>query len=365
VSLFAALLPTTLNEHDLLPEEANMFAGKSTGHGKLFVNRPGMGLIWLLAAVLLANCLAWAQAGKPVDIRLGDGFAAEETLWLMKAKPDLTPNQGKIYNLTLTPFRGNTDRFSAYQAGQLDGGTVAAFTALFAKAQNIPLKLVASIARESGKGERSTFLTLDGSGVNSVADLKGKTVGIVDYKSSTDLWARVAIKKAGLNPDRDVKIVVVPFPAQGESLRAKKIDAGIFPQPFLAIEESKGGTKKIFDSVSSVGFDQELMQIFFSPDFLQRHPEAVRAFLSDFVNTTKWYVANEKAARQALVDAKMVRVDPNVYINMKDYYRTPDGRPNLELMKKLGDMLVEFGWIEKSKRVNVNDLYDLSYLPKK
>ena len=372
-----------------------MFADRIHGHRELFVNRLGICLTFLLAAALmLASCAPAAQpsatsapkapaeatkpapqstaaavapaASKaPVEIRLGDGFASEEPLWLMKAKPDLTPNQGKVYTLTLTPFRGNADRFTAYQAGQLDGGTVAAFTALFAKSQNIPIKVVASLCRESAKGERSTFLTLENSGINSAADLKGKTVGIVDYKSSTDLWARAAITKAGLNPDRDVKLVVVPFPAMGEALRTKKIDAGVFPQPFLAVEQSKGGVKKLFDSVDAVGFDQELMQVFFNPDFLKKNPDAVKAFLSDLVNTTKWYVANEKAARQALIDAKMVQVDPKIYVNMVDNYRAPDARPDVESMKKLNDMLVDqLGWIEKDKKVNVDDLYDLSYLPK-
>ncbi len=371
-----------------------MFCSSSHTNRAFFVPRLGICLTFLLTAILaLASCAPTAQpsptsapkapaeatkqgpqattaavapaaAKAPVEIRLGDGFAAEETLWLMKAKPDLTPNQGKVYKLTLTPFRGNTDRFTAYQAGQLDGGTVAAFTALFARSQNIPIKVVASISREATKGERSTFLTLENSGINSAADLKGKTVGIVDYKSSTDLWARTAIAKAGLNPDRDVKIVVVPFPAMGESLRTKKIDAGVFPQPFLAMEESKGGLKKLFDSVSAVGFDQELMQLFFNPDFLKKNPDAVKAFLGDFVSATKWYLANPQAARQALIDAKMVQADAKIYLNMKDYYRAPDARPDIESMKKLNDMLVDqFGWIEKDKKIDVDDLYDLSYLP--
>ena len=40
-----------------------------------------------------------AVAQTPPLIRMGRGFAAEEQLWLMSVRKDLTPNQGKRYEL--------------------------------------------------------------------------------------------------------------------------------------------------------------------------------------------------------------------------------------------------------------------------
>ena len=40
-------------------------------------------------------CAAAALAQEPTPIRFGRGFAAEEQVWLMSARPDLAPNQGK------------------------------------------------------------------------------------------------------------------------------------------------------------------------------------------------------------------------------------------------------------------------------
>ena len=46
--------------------------------------------------VLLSTAFAsHALAQEPTLIRFGRGFAAEEQVWLMSARPDLTPNQGK------------------------------------------------------------------------------------------------------------------------------------------------------------------------------------------------------------------------------------------------------------------------------
>jgi len=44
-----------------------------------------------------------SAASAQVNIRVGHGSAAEETLWLMKADPKVTPSQGKAYKLDYTP----------------------------------------------------------------------------------------------------------------------------------------------------------------------------------------------------------------------------------------------------------------------
>ena len=54
-------------------------------------------------------------------------------------------------------------------------------------------------------------------------------------------WARAGVESAGLNSSTDVKFVSVPLPGMGEALRSKRIDVGIFVQPFYAAEKAKGG----------------------------------------------------------------------------------------------------------------------------
>ncbi|MBI3077649.1 MAG: ABC transporter substrate-binding protein [Deltaproteobacteria bacterium] len=322
--------------------------------------------IWVVAVVLAGVAMAapFLATAAPVEIRIGHGFAAEEQLWLMKARPDLTPNQGKAYTLRYTPFRGNTDRFNAFLAGQIDGGTVTGFTAIFARSEGVPLKIVASICRESLQGFRTTFLAAGDSGIQRVSDLRGRTIGIVDFKSATDLWAREALRKEGIDPDRDAKLVVVAFPAQGNALRTRKIDAGVFPQPFYAAEMGKGGVRAIFDSKYAFTFDEELMQIFFSEKFLREQRRVVEAFLSDYLLVNKFYIERNQEARRAHLDAKMVRTPEKIYLEMADWYRTPDARVDLESLTKLQEMIIANGWLEKGKRINVRDLVDLSYLPR-
>jgi hypothetical protein len=77
----------------------------------------------LLLALLALSFAASSFAAEPPLIRFGRGFAAEEQVWLMSARPDLTPNQGKRYQLKQILFQANPQRFQAYLAGEIDAGT--------------------------------------------------------------------------------------------------------------------------------------------------------------------------------------------------------------------------------------------------
>ncbi|MGH7322535.1 MAG: hypothetical protein ACRELA_23325 [Candidatus Rokuibacteriota bacterium] len=84
--------------------------------------------------VLVVAALGWTRAdGQEAPlIRFGHGFAAEEQLWLMSARPDLTPNANRKYRLKMIQFQGMPERFQAYLAGELDGGTGPGLSLIFA-----------------------------------------------------------------------------------------------------------------------------------------------------------------------------------------------------------------------------------------
>src|SRR4029077_11087095 len=155
------------------------------------------------------------------------------------------------------------------------------------------MKIVASICLEaSGPGIFTTQYMVKDDGPKSVKDLKGGTIAAVGIKTAPDLWARAGLINAGLVPDRDTKVVPMGFPAIGDAVRTGKVSAGTFVEPFYSAEVAKGGLRKLFTATEAVGYDHELLDIWFGEKFLNAHPQAVRAFLADYVAVTKYYLAN-------------------------------------------------------------------------
>src|SRR5258707_13365649 len=91
-----------------------------------------------IVAVLFTTA---ALAQEPTLIRFWRGFAAEEQVWLMTARPDLTPNQGKKYALKQILFQANPERFQAYLAGERQRGTPPGLAVLVARAEGVPPKI--------------------------------------------------------------------------------------------------------------------------------------------------------------------------------------------------------------------------------
>ena len=86
-------------------------------------------------------------------------------------------------------------------------------------------------------------------------------------------------QRTGLAPDKDTKVVPMAFPVIGDAVRTGKVSAGTFVEPFYSAEMAKGGLRKLFTAVEAVGYEHELLDIFFGEKFLKANPDAVRAFL--------------------------------------------------------------------------------------
>ena len=318
-----------------------------------------------IALVAGIACATLAAAQEPTLIRFGRGFAAEEQVWLMSARPDLAPNQGKKYQLKQILFQANPQRFQAYLAGELDAGTAPGLSVIFAHAQGVDMKVVANICQEAQGSNwfSTTYMVKDDGPVKSIKDLKGGTIGVVEYKTATDLWARAGILNGGLVPDKDVKVFSIGFPAMGESVRSGKIQAGTFVEPFYSAEMAKGGLRKLFTAREAVGYDHELLDVWFGEKFLKQHPDVVRAFLADYVAVTKYYLANTEQAKRDLHKAGFVRTPVDIYVKNADWKRDPEARVNVDSLKKLATFMHEkLQWLEKP--VNVDQMVDQGYLPK-
>jgi ABC-type nitrate/sulfonate/bicarbonate transport system substrate-binding protein len=312
------------------------------------------------AGVLGSGMLTGRLSGAPVTLRIGYGGAAEEPLWLLIAKPDLGRHHGRIYSIDGTKFQGSDKRAQAFEADAIDLAAGGANGFMFAAAEGITVKIIASLCRESSRGFSTSYFARAQSAVRSVPDLKGKIVGLNGFSTSGHLWLWAALGRHGLS-DADVTITPIPFSAMQEALIAGKIDVGEFPQPFAALLEREATVSKVFDAKYGMPFEEELDVIVGKEAFIKKNEPAVRAFLEDLKEAMRFYLEQPKEARQLLIDTRMVRVSPSVYLGMKDYYRDPTLRPDIDALVRMQEFQVKAGFQKKS--IDIPSMVDASYLP--
>lgn len=108
-------------------------------------------------------------------------------------------------------------------------------SALRAAVTGVPIKVVASMA------SRPLHILIARAEIKSGKDLKGKTIGVDSFAGTVDYLSRVAVRHYGLDPDRDVKIIVTgESPLRLAAIRAGSIDATAIDVAFAAKAEEEG-----------------------------------------------------------------------------------------------------------------------------
>jgi ABC-type nitrate/sulfonate/bicarbonate transport system substrate-binding protein len=149
----------------------------------------------------------------------------------------------------------------------------------------------------------------------------------------------------------------------GPALRSDKIEVGAFTEPFYSAEQQKGGLRTLFTAMDATGFDHDLLDVWIGEAFIKANPDAVRAYVSDYVAVMRWYLANKEQAKREIHKAGLVRAPLDVYIKLNEYHRDPGGRVDPESMRRVASFMYEkLRWLEKP--VNADEALDLRFLPK-
>ncbi len=135
------------------------------------------------------------------------------------------------------------------------------------------------------------------SDVNSVADLKGKRIGVA-FGSYSELFVRQILKINGLTPG-DVQLVNVA-PENLAGALGKTVDAGHSYDPYTAQAFSKG-YKKIASTadVPNLVFDA----VACNNSVLKARPNDVRAFVAAWFEALTWWQANLKDGNNIVAQA--------------------------------------------------------------
>ena len=249
----------------------------------------------LAAGAVVAS--PWAARSAPVKIRYATGGGIgpnemETLIWLDFLKSNVLKNYGKAYTLDMTFTRGSPEAAQLLAAGQVDLAALSspAFASAIAKdAVQGGMSIISDIYQDGHPGFASnTFFVMKDLPIKSIADLRGKKVAINAYGSAVDLVLRVALKKANLDPRRDLQIVEVTFPSIAAAIREGRIDCGVLVIPFLPAEVAKGDLRGLFSGGDTLGPSSVVFQVA-TDKFIREQPAALRAFLEDFVQGLAWY----------------------------------------------------------------------------
>ncbi len=128
----------------------------------------------------------------------------------------------------------------------------------------------------------------------TVADLRGKKVGIMAPGTPTHTVAHAVLAKAGLRlGDMSFVSVGTPSGALG-ALKAGQIDALCYTDPLITQLEQQGELRVVADTrtlrgtLEVCGGDMPSTCLYATPEFVQKHPNTTQAVTNAMVHALKW-----------------------------------------------------------------------------
>jgi phosphonate transport system substrate-binding protein len=193
-----------------------------------------------------------------------------------------------------------TNEIEAMKAGKIDVGEFGPLGYIFAHAiaDAQPVAVFATKDRKPVTYTAALWVPTS-SAIQKLSDLKGHTIAFSDPGSTSgNLLPRYALIKAGLNPDKDVKIVFAgSHPASLLSLVNGKVDAG-------EVNSQQQAT-----ATAAKQFDPSKFRVIWRSDPIQNDPITVRGTLSPA------FKAAVRSALLKLTPAQLKAVDSELGVD--------------------------------------------------
>ncbi|MEB3826159.1 aliphatic sulfonate ABC transporter substrate-binding protein [Phormidium sp. CCY1219] len=259
----------------------------------------GSGLsIFVVSVFFCASCTSSPTAGKdPNALRIGySAWPGWLPLTVAEEQQKFAANNAGI---NLQWFDGYLDSLNTLAAGQLDANTLSLQDTINAVAAGADL--VAVVVTDYSTGNDQIIVS---EGINSVGELKGKTVAAEE--STVYFLLRLALEKAGLTLE-DIEFQPLEAGASAAAFVAGQVDAVSVYAPFTSKATQRSGSKVIFSSKDVPGAIPSA--IVFQRETIENRPEAVQAFVNAWFDTLAFMEYNPETAYEMMAKRAGVSVE--------------------------------------------------------
>jgi ABC-type nitrate/sulfonate/bicarbonate transport system substrate-binding protein len=301
-----------------------------------------------LALAAFGSLLAtpiWAQE----TIRVGWTIPAEESKYWMMRRPQEFQNLGKAYKIEWVQFQGTSPMVQAMIAGALDCSTQGVLSLAQGAAQaNLQAYIIAQHVGEKPGSFSVYWAVKEDSPIKTIADMKGKSVGTNVFGSGILGPMFLLLKKNGLDPEKDIKLVETGFPPSEDAIRSGRVDVGVLNQPFAARAEAKGGLRKLFSLADQQQNIVHIMEVC-RKDFVDKNPELAKHYVRDLTAGMGKALANRDETLKVVSEVikAPVQVLDSYLLKPNDFAREPGAKPNFDAIQAMFDIYAETGMVNQ------------------
>jgi NitT/TauT family transport system substrate-binding protein len=121
------------------------------------------------------------------------------------------------------------------------------------------------------------IVTAAGSPITTIAQLRGKTIGVNVKDNIGTLLVGTALEENGV-PVSSAHLKPIPFPDMATALQKHEVDAAWLPEPFISSAEQQIGAQQLFDVDQGATANFPIAGYVATNAWLQKYPRTAAAF---------------------------------------------------------------------------------------
>lgn len=225
------------------------------------------------------------------------------------------PRDGKYkdveYNIEWKNFTSGAPLTNEMVAGKLDFGAMADFPGSFngvAHEAAGKRSIFISVLSGSTKGSGNGIVVPAASPVQSLAELKGKTISVPFASTAHGMLLR-AVRAQGWNLDKDVRIITQAPEIAGSALKSNRIDAHADFVPFAELFPNRGFARKIYDGsqADAPTYHGTLVD----EAYAKKYPEIVVAYLRAAIEADRLIAAEPEKYSELIEKVTGIEAEVN------------------------------------------------------
>jgi NitT/TauT family transport system substrate-binding protein len=138
-----------------------------------------------------------------------------------------------------------------------------------------------------------------GSPIQSVAQLRGKTIGVNALGNIGTLLVSSLLADNSV-PVSSVHFIVIPFPLMAAALKAHRVDAAWLPEPFITGAEESIGAKELADADQGAAQNLPVAGFIVTQAWAHKYPKTAAAFQRAILEAQAIASTNLAAVQQAM-----------------------------------------------------------------
>ncbi|MDR2459328.1 MAG: ABC transporter substrate-binding protein [Deltaproteobacteria bacterium] len=198
--------------------------------------------------------------------------------------------------------------FEAITAGQIDASFGLLATLIQPLSNGLPIKITTGLHTGCDK-----ILVKKDSGITTVADLKGKRIGVPSLTSSPIMFARRALAHSGVkvgDKDSEVEFLVFENSELPLALERGAIDAISANDPVASLAAKNNDLLILLDSATDEPFSQQYCcAAYVSASLVEENPDAAARYTRAMQRAAAWIQNNPDETARIQVDKKYVAGD--------------------------------------------------------